>query len=319
MRAGWMMIGALTALILGACAPKPQADLANTPPPPAVREIAFTFDDAPMPDSHYTTGPERTARLIAALERADVDGAMIFSVGDPASTEQGRARLAAYAAAGHRIANHSNTHSSANRMSAEEFLADVRQADATLRPMRGFRAFFRFPYLDAGESVEKRDALRDGLRTLGYAHGYVTVDTWDWYMAGEVDAALAQGREVDWDVLGETYVDVLVRSAEFYDGVARRWLGRSPRHVMLLHENDLAALYIEDAAAALRANGWRIVPAERAFADPIARTDPDTLYLNGGQVIAMAHVAGAPQSGLNSGLTNAAALDALLAPALGGE
>jgi peptidoglycan/xylan/chitin deacetylase (PgdA/CDA1 family) len=318
-----MKIGALAALALtfslGACAPKPQADANSTPPPPAVREIAFTFDDAPMPDSQYMTGPARTERLIAALARADVNGAMIFSVGDPASSEQGRARLAAYAAAGHVIANHSNTHRSANRMSAEEFLADVGQADVTLRPMPGFRPFFRFPYLDAGETNEKRDALRTGLTRMGYAHGYVTVDTWDWHMAGEVDAALAQGRDVDWDAVGEVYVDVLVRSAEFYDSAARRWLGRSPRHVMLLHENDLAALFIDDAAAALRARGWRIVSAERAFADPISRSAPDTLYLNGGQVIAMAHIAGAPQSELNSGLTNAAALDALLAPALGPE
>lgn len=304
------------ALGLSACIPARAAETGSADE--LQKEIALSFDDAPMADSLRMSGRARTDMLIAALDRADARGAMIFAVGGNVLKE-GPERLHAYAEAGHTIANHTHTHPSANRMSAEEFLSDVGRADEVLRSMPGFRPFFRFPYLDAGDTVEKRDALRAGLRRMGYRHGYITADSRDWHISGQVDAALAHGRNVDWDVVGRAYVDVIARSAAFYDGVARRWLGRPVRHVMLLHENDLAALFIGDVCVRLRDEGWRIIPAERAFDDPIASREPDTLYLSGGQVSALANEAGAPVLSLQPGHTNMAALDALLAPAIGAQ
>ena len=79
--------------------------------------------------------------------------------------------------------------------------------------------------------------------------------------------------------------------------MARRTLGRSPRHVLLLHENDLAALFIGDLVTELRARGWTIISATEAFADPIAELEPDTLFLGQGRIAALAHEAGmAPDS-----------------------
>jgi peptidoglycan-N-acetylglucosamine deacetylase len=69
-------------------------------------------------------------------------------------------------------------------------------------------------------------------------------------------------------------------------------LGRSPRHVLLLHENDLAALYLGDLVKRLRKTGWKIISPERAFQDPIASVEPDTLVLGAGRVIALATAKG---------------------------
>jgi hypothetical protein len=151
---------------------------------------------------------------------------------------------------------------------------------------------------------------------MGYVHGIITVDPWDWCMNGLVGDAVARGDAIDWPKVRDVYVDVIARSAAFYDALAQRRLNRSPRHVLLLHENDLAALYVEDVARRLRAEGWRIIPADRAFADPFAAIDPDTLYLNGGQLVALAHLAGAPEAELASGYKSEARLAALLAPAI---
>ena len=54
----------------------------------------------------------------------------------------------------------------------------------------------------------------------------------------------------------------------------------------------LAALFVGDLVAELRARGFRIVPATQAFEDPIAAEEPDTLYLGQGRIAALAHVAG---------------------------
>ena len=65
----------------------------------------------------------------------------------------------------------------------------------------------------------------------------------------------------------DLYIESHVEAAEFYDGLARTAIGRSPIHVMLLHETDLAALYIGDLVKGLREAGWTIVTADEAYAD----------------------------------------------------
>ncbi len=255
------------------------------------REIALTFDDAPRPDTAMLTGAARAQRLIAALKEADVPQVAFFAV-PRTLTEEGRARLLAYANAGHVIANHTANHRNLRGMTAEEFLADVADADRTLRPFPNFEPWFRFPYLSEGDTREKRDAVRAGLRDMGYAQGYVTVDDYDWYLDAAANTAVKAGKEIDREGLRDLYVDVLLDCVEFYDRVAVKTLGRSPRHVLLLHENDLAADFIGDLVAALRAKGWKIISPAAAYEDPIAKIDPETLFLGQGRVAAIAHTKG---------------------------
>ncbi|MBC7769185.1 MAG: polysaccharide deacetylase family protein [Phycisphaerales bacterium] len=233
------------------------------------RELALSFDDAPRRGTALMPGPDRASRLLVGLERAGVTQAVFFANSNRADDE-GLARLRAYAAAGHLIANHSATHPHLRDMAPEAYLADIAAADRVLRSLPGFRPWFRFPFLDEGDTPAKRDAVRAGLAAMGYAQGYVTIDTYDWYIDHIANEAAARGDALNMEALGALYVEAIVASANFYDGVAAAHLGRSPRHVLLLHENDLAAMFIPQLAAALQADGWRIVSADAAYADPIA-------------------------------------------------
>lgn len=100
--------------------------------------------------------------------------------------------------------------------------------------------------------------------------------------------AVADRKTIAFDRLRSAYVDLLADGVEFYDRVAVKELGRSPRHVLLLHEDDLAALYLGDLVARLRKTGWEIVSPDVGFRDPIASVEPDTLLLGQGRVIALA-------------------------------
>lgn len=280
--------------------------------PANAREIAITFDDAPTNDSATFTGEERTTRLIAALRAAGIEQAAFFCVprGRPAAE---LARLRAYAAAGHLIANHSDTHRNLRDLTAEEYLADIAAADAILKHMPNFRPWFRFPFLAEGETREKRDAVRAGLRAMNYAQGYVTIDNYDWYLNTLANNAKKARQTVDETALRDLYVEVIVTAIEFYDGIAVRALGRSPRHVLLLHESDLAALYIGDLAAKLRKREWTIVGPDAAYADPIAAIEPDTLFLNQGRAAAIARTQGVKPVDLVHELEDEAPLEALFA------
>ena len=105
--------------------------------------------------------------------------------------------------------------------------------------------------------------------------------------------ALEQGREIDMDKLGRAYVDTLMQAVRFYADIGNRYLEHPPAHTLLLHENDLAALYIGDLINALRAEGWTIIDALQAFKDPISAVEPDTLFNNQGRVAAIAETLGA--------------------------
>jgi peptidoglycan/xylan/chitin deacetylase (PgdA/CDA1 family) len=256
----------------------------------ATRRIALTFDDAPLPGGPFFSGEERARQIVAQLQRGGVREAAFFANPGRSETDMA-ARLRVYAAAGHALANHTATHPDLRNMSAEAYLADVAAADRVLRPMSGFRPWFRFPYLSEGETVEKRDAVRLGLTAMGYEQGYVTADSYDWRIDQLAREAKGAGRALNLDALRDLYIRSTLDGADYYDRMAAATLGRSPRHVLLLHENDLAALFLADLVDALRREGWTIITASEAFSDPISSELPDTLELGEGRIAGLAAAA----------------------------
>ncbi|HEY0149781.1 MAG TPA: polysaccharide deacetylase family protein [Allosphingosinicella sp.] len=262
------------------------------------KRIALTFDDVPRGPGAFLAQEERTRRLIAALRKARVGQAAFFvNPGFLANPERagGEERIASYVKAGHVLANHSFSHPALTAITAEAYLADIDKAEGWLNGRAGRRPWFRFPYLiEGGPDKAKRDAVRAGLRARGLRNGYVTVDASDWHMEQLAVDAKKAGKEIDMDALRDLYVEGHVQAAEFYDGLARQTLGRSPAHVLLLHETDLAALFIDDLVAALRAKGWQIVSADEAFADPINALMPDVPVARGTLTEALAWEKGLP-------------------------
>lgn len=262
----------LVATILWACAPAAELLSRSEPPPPAEKRIAFSFDDAPRATGPFLDDDRRTALLIDNLREAGVEQAAFFinpgQIADQPGAEQ---RIAAYVAAGHVIANHTATHPSLSDLSVAEYVADIDRAEDWLRGREGYRPWFRYPFLNEGRrDAEKRDAIRAALAQRGLRNGYVTVDASDWFYENAARVALREGRVVDREALRDLYVEAHVDAAEFYDRLAHQALRRAPAHVMLLHETDIAALWIDDLIAALRARGWTIVSADEAYRDPLA-------------------------------------------------
>ena len=281
-------------VLLSACAATPPA------PAPASQQkrIALTFDDVPRQRGAFMTPDERGVRLIAALKRARVTQAAFFvNPGNLATADGagGERRIEAYTAAGHAIANHSFSHPALTAVSAVDYLADIDRAEAWLEGRPGRRPWFRFPFLNEGRNDKaKRDAVRLGLKARGLRNGYVTVDGSDWNMEALAANAVKAGKTIDMARLRDLYVETHVEAADYNDDLARRTIGRSPAHVLLLHETDLAALFIPDLVAGLRKAGWTIVTADKAFADPLAAAMPDVPSAQGTLTEAMAWQKGLP-------------------------
>ncbi|MCL9998578.1 MAG: polysaccharide deacetylase family protein [Erythrobacter sp.] len=250
------------------------------------RRIALTFDDVPRGAGAFFTPDERAQRLIAALREAGVRQAAFFVTTENLGTPDGaggEARIAAYVAAGHVIANHSHSHWHLNETEAAAYLADIDRAAAWLKGRHGYRPWFRFPFLDeGGRDAAKRDALRSGLAARGLRNGYVTADGSDWHLEALTLAAKRDGKAMDMASLRKLYLQSQLGGIAYHEALAQRTLGRSPPHVMLLHETDLAALFIADLVAELRKDGWTIITADEAYADAeLAAAMPNVPHTSG--------------------------------------
>ena len=263
-------------------------------PVEAEKRIALTFDDIPRHlGAFYDSDDKRAADIIAAL--GGTQAAFFLNPGKNDERPGTEERIARYVAAGHVIANHTATHPQLRDTDAASYLADIDEAAEWLNGREGLRPWFRFPFLDeGGKDKVKRDAIRTGLVERGLTNGYVTVDASDWfYEQAAIDAKKA-GHTMAMSALGDLYVESHVESAEFTHGLSLKTLGRAPAQVMLLHESDLAGLFLADLIAALKAKGWTIISADAAFADPIAAIQTDVPYAQGTLIESIAWERGLP-------------------------
>ena len=251
----------------------------------ADKRIALSFDDVPRKPGAFFTPDERSQRLIAALRQSKVRQVVFFV--NPGKLDQpdvagGAARIAGYVAAGHLLANHSFSHPHLRQLTVPEYLADIDKAEDWLKLQPGHRPWFRFPYLfEGGDDKAKRDAVRAGLAARGLRNGYVTADGNDWHLEQlTIDAAKA-GKTMDMKALRRLYLQMHLGAVEYHDRMARTALGRSPAHVLLLHETDLAALFIGDLVTELRHEGWTIITADAAYRDPLGKAFPDVPFASG--------------------------------------
>lgn len=237
------------------------------------QSFVLSFDDAPRGDT-YLSGNERTKKLIETLADLDVHEAVIY-----ANTRESKAgdinnRLMSYSKAGHVIANHTATHPDLDQISAAEFIAEIKKADEILRIYPSFRPWFRYPYLREGLDDEaKHLEVKKFLSDSGYRQGYVTVEVYDWHIDRQFQKVVEGYSPEELRRFGDFYVNFLWESLKVYEDLAIKALGYSPAHVILLHENDINALFIADFIKLARAKGFRTIRATEAFNDPLA--DPE--------------------------------------------
>lgn len=237
-------------------------------------------------------GNQRGIALLEALASANSGPVAFFVTTRNLHLRGYRSRIERYAEDGYLIANHTHLHPWLRKTDANDDLAGI---DTTEKLLKGFinrRAWFRYPFRDEGRPLQRREDVNAGLRARGLYNGYVTVDNYDWYLDSQWQHAVKAGREVDHSKLREAYVELLLGAVEFYDALAVREIGRSPAHVLLLHENDSAAMFIDDQIRALREAGFEIICPDEAYRDPIAQQLPITMRAGQARVTALAIDAG---------------------------
>jgi hypothetical protein len=143
--------------------------------------------------------------------------------------------------------------------------------------LKNFTRLFRFPYLKEGDTKEKRDGMREILKASNYNMGYVSVDASDWYVDERMKTRLKEDPKAKLDGYRDYYVAHILDRARFYHDLAAKTYGKEIKHTLLVHHSLLNALFLGDVIEALKKDGWKLISAKDAFADPVYQTEPDVV------------------------------------------
>lgn len=260
------------------------------PNPISAKEIALTFDDAPFGSSRHYDSEKRTNELIEKLKKHHVPSVLIFANAckkkDAAAVVR---QLKKYRDNGHFIGNHTCSHPRLDDVGFSTFSKDAEKGDTLLAPLFAGQKFFRFPYLNESNDEKLRDQMRDWLKANRYRNGMVSIDNEDHIFSFKINQAKQLGKKIDYEKVKQLFLNHLLGAAEYYDELAVKSLGYSPKHVLLLHEMDATVMFIDSLIIALRQRGWTIIGVDKAYQDRIYFESPKNTGANNGilsQVVA---------------------------------
>lgn len=227
--------------------------------------VAVTIDDLP---GHHWAGIDPgvgTARILAALAAHHVP-----ATGFVNCDNGGEDVLRMWLDAGHELGNHHATHGGLNKVPPDEWLTGVDRCQAALQALTGTAPrFFRYPYLFNGPTPEIREHVRAAIESKGLTIARVTVDDHEWKLAELYDSARLAGDAAEAERIAALYVPHVIAAIRHFRDVSKKKVGRDVAHVLLLHDNGLAADHLGELLAAIEAEGLRFVPLAEAAADPV--------------------------------------------------
>ena len=255
-------VGVAAAALATAQAPKPQ--------------VAITIDDFQWRQIPAGGAAQANQRLLDALSRHSNLQAALFVCGKHVDNTTGRQLVRAWSDAGHWIGNHSYSHLSYNSpdVTFAAFSDDLLRGEHVLSDFPNFQKMFRFPYLHEGNTAAKRDQMRDFLAKHGYRNGHVTIDASDWYYDQRLRNRLEKNPATDTQPYRNAYLAHILDRATYYDKLARAVTGRTISHTVLLHYTLLNSLFLTDLLSMFEDQGWQLVPAQKAYQDPVFLSTP---------------------------------------------
>lgn len=257
-----------------------QSGCVTTPRPEPALEMAITVDDMPVHGALPARASHRSLvqAIIAALQAERIDTATGFLNGvwterDPAT----EIVFTQWRAAGLPLANHGWSHRHLNEMSPAEFETEVARNEPLLRRLSAGEEWrwFRYPFLDEGETEEKRAAGRAILARRGYRVAAVTMDFSDWAWTDPYARCTAKGDTVAIKWLEASYMQAARETVAFNRTLSRKLYGRDIPYVLLLHIGGMTARMMPKLLDLYRTEGFGFVGLGQAQRDSYYRADND--------------------------------------------
>jgi peptidoglycan/xylan/chitin deacetylase (PgdA/CDA1 family) len=184
------------------------------------------------------------------------------------------------------IGNHTYSHANLNRLSADQYIKEISQADTILAPIMTQPKYFRYPYLAEGHGVVKQE-VQDYLAANQYTIAPVTIDSKDYQFNGRLLKIHWRERAQFVNSIKQQYLSYIWK--ETLRAEKRSKNGNS-KQILLVHSNLLNSYCLGDVIDMYQKNGYRFISLSEALtgsAKPISsepeqarneRGDPSKSY-----------------------------------------
>lgn len=241
------------------------------------KSVALSFDDGVDPSINLQA-QQINDDILKTLQRHKIHAIVYPSISKIGGAE-GFNLITKWGKQGHRIGNHGNLHLNLNKNEVKlpDYLQDMQQGHYAFSTLDGFVPRYRFPFLKEGNTVEKRDGVRNWLSRHHYQSGAVSIDASDWYYNQLFLKYQQESDQASLEKLKHAYISHLLDRAKYYDDLAGQTLGRSPKHVLLLHVRAINAAWLEDIIVSFNQQGWKFIDSDTAYQDPMYKIQPQLL------------------------------------------
>jgi peptidoglycan-N-acetylglucosamine deacetylase len=243
----------------------------------ASTQVAITIDDLPAHGAteHGQSRTQLNRALIDQLAAQKIGGvhAFINGRGVDLRNELGQV-LTDWVAAGHKVANHTHRHIDINGLSVEEYFRDI-EADEPLieRLSPSLPRYFRFPDLHEGETLPKRTAIRNYLKTRGYQLAHVTIDSRDWAYTEPYIRCHQRGDQQAIQQMQREYLAGSIQRLRSAKTLARKLTRREIPQILLVHASAFQSRILGALLQAYLREDVEFIPLSTALADPIYQID----------------------------------------------
>lgn len=235
------------------------------------RELVIAFEHT-LQASTSLDAMARSQMLVRNLATAGVPQAM-FLIKTRGIDQKDSARLSLYSAKGHLLVNAGHGHNLVTKSDLYVYEIGILKANRLLQRYSGYKKHVHFSYLHEFGDKNIQQRLAEFLQERGYRPAFTGVNPMrgvDQYLDQLYQKKIRSNRAVNMAALENAYVEFIAQSLAREDAKAFNLLGYSPRQVLVLQENDLAAYFIVPLIDHLMEQGWTMIAAERALDDPIA-------------------------------------------------
>ena len=252
--------------------------------------VAFSFDDGNSEDILDYKGLVWNDMIVSQLKKHKIQSVW-FVCGLNMDDEKGKLLLKRWDESGNIIANHSYNHDSYgdSSMTFTCYVKDIQRCDSLIKEYRNYQKIFRFPYLAVGNTVEKRDSINNYFLENEIKQGWITIDTYDWYINFRLINQLKMNPKSDLKVYRDYYVNHTFEEAKYYNELSFLINHRQINHTLLLHFNLTTALFLGDLIKKFKSEGWKIINYSTAINDSIYNTSYKLLAFGQNLILAMAN------------------------------
>ncbi len=257
------------------------------------QEVALTFDDLPRTGAlpSNTTRVQIVKDIIKTL--ADAHAPRVYGFvngGKLASAPKEMEALKAWTAAGFPLANHGYSHLNLAQTTIRRYVRDIRANEPLLRSLMPNEAdwhWFRYPYLEEGETRRKKNVVAEYLKDNHYRVAEVTLDFEDFLWSGPYTRCIENNdtKSIEW--LKQSYLAAADERIDLGRKMSQALYGRDIKYIMLLHVGVFETVALPDLLKLLEQKHFKLITLEEAASDPAYRKDPQWLTRKGGDFLAL--------------------------------